>query len=337
MGAQRPPPIRLVRLVTKALRPTVVIPLALSAAVLAALLAISNPAQVVAVMQRVQYRYLLYIFGLTVAYEALRCTQWSVLLRAMGIHVPVRTQVLSFLGGEVTETLPVGTYFRNYLLCRSEGTAFGLSSVATTLSIVSEVFICLAGLVILGLGAWSSWLRPIIVLGVAIFLVLVWAIRRSADRVAAPRWLSGRVGFQRVVHELEQFRTGAVALWHPRVLVVQSTLGALYLIVGGAALYLVVQGLGISHVTVWQALAVYFFSLAFHLISPTSMDIGVIELGGVAALVAVGVAEASAVGAMLIYRVLRIGFPLAIALVGLAILHDELRAALRETSDQVGA
>jgi uncharacterized membrane protein YbhN (UPF0104 family) len=37
-----------------------------------------------------------------------------------------------------------------------------------------------------------------------------------------------------------------------------------------------------------------------------------------------------AAGAMLIYRLLRTGFPLAIALVGLVILHDEVRAALRE-------
>jgi hypothetical protein len=36
---------------------------------------------------------------------------------------------------------------------------------------------------------------------------------------------------------------------------------------------------------------------------------------------------------MLIYRVLRTRFLLAIALVGLAILHDEVRAALRERSD----
>src|SRR5437879_731858 len=80
----------------------------------------------------------------------------STLVR-MGIRVRRRTRVFTFLGGEVTESLPVGPYFRNYLLHRSTGTDFGLSSAATTLSMVTEVAVCLAGLLILGLGAWSGW------------------------------------------------------------------------------------------------------------------------------------------------------------------------------------
>jgi uncharacterized membrane protein YbhN (UPF0104 family) len=64
------------------------------------------------------------------------------------------------------------------------------------------------------------------------------------------------------------------------------------------------------------------------MLSPVS--VGMLEVSGVAALVVVGMDEPAAAGAMLTYRMLRTGFPLAIALVGLAILHDEVRAALRE-------
>jgi hypothetical protein len=122
----------------KLLRPSVVIPLTLSAAVLAALLDFSHPAQVVAVMEGLQPIYLLYVLVLMVAYEALRWAQWSVLLAALGIRAPLRTQVFTFLRGEVAESLPVGTYFRNYLLHSSTGTDFGLSSAATTVSMVTE-------------------------------------------------------------------------------------------------------------------------------------------------------------------------------------------------------
>jgi hypothetical protein len=59
----------------------------------------------------------------------------------MGIQAPLRIQVFSFLGGEVTAFLPAGTYFRNYLLGRSSGAEFGLSSAATTVSLVSEIFL----------------------------------------------------------------------------------------------------------------------------------------------------------------------------------------------------
>ena len=193
---------------------------------------------------------------------------------------------------------------------------------------MSEIFICLADVVIIGLEGWSSWLRPLIVVGAAVFLVLVWAVQGSRVSLAAPRWLRGRAVFQRALNEIRQFRAGAVALLHPRVLVVQSILGALYLTVAGTVLYVVLRSLGMGQVTLGQALGVYFFSLAFFLISPVS--VGMLEVSGVAALVVVGVDEPSGVGAMLIYHLLRTAFPLAIALAGLVILRDEVRAALRE-------
>jgi uncharacterized membrane protein YbhN (UPF0104 family) len=73
---------------------------------------------------------------------------------------------------------------------------------------------------------------------------------------------------------------------------------------------------------------VFSFSLAFFLLSPVS--VGMLEVSGVAALVVVGDDEPSAVGAMLIYRLLRTGFPLAIALAGLVNIMQEVKAALRE-------
>jgi uncharacterized protein (TIRG00374 family) len=316
----------------KLLRPSVVIPLTLSAAVLAALLGFSHPAQVVAVMEGFQPIYLLYVLVLMVAYETLRWAQWSVLLAALRIRIPLRTQVFTFLGGEVAESLPVGTYFRNYLLHGSTGTDFGLSSAATTLSMVTEVAVCLAGLLILGLGAWSSWLRPVIVIGLALFLFLVWAVHRSGYALAARAWLRQRTSFRRLAEALRGFRMGAGALLHPRVLAVQSLLGALYVIVAGAVLYLVVRGLGIGHVSLWEALALYFFGLGFTLISPIPLDIGVLEVSGVGALLAVGMSEPDAVGVMLLNRALRTATPLAIALVVVVILRDEVRAAVRERS-----
>lgn len=105
-------------------------------------------------------------------------------------------------------------------------------------------------------------------------------------------------------------------------------LGALHLTVAGIILFVVLRSLGIGQVTVWQALGVFFFSMAIFLISPVS--VGLIEVSGVAALVVVGVGEPAAVGVMLLYRVLRTVLPLAIAFVGLAMLHAEVRAALRE-------
>lgn len=106
------------------------------------------------------------------------------------------------------------------------------------------------------------------------------------------------------------------------------SIGTLYLTIAGIILYVVLRGVGLDEVTFGQALGVFFLSLAAFLISPLS--VGMMEVRGVAALVVVGVDEPSAVGAMLIYRVLRTGFPLALALLGLTVLRRDVRAALRE-------
>lgn len=298
--------------VRQLLRPSVLIPLILSAAVLAGLLGVSQPATVLAVLEGFQPLYLLYVLVLLVAYEALRWAQWHVLLTALGIRARLRTQVFTFLGGEVTD--------------------IGLSSAATTLSLVTEVAVCLAGLLILGLGTWSGWLRPVIAIGLALFLLLVWAVHASGQAVAAPAWLRERARFRLLAEEFRLFRAGAAVLVRPRVLAAQSLLGALYLSVAGTVLYLVVRGPGIGHVSVWEAPAVYFFGLGFALISPIPLDIGVLEVSGVGALLAVGVSEPDAVGVMLLNRALRTATPLVMALAVFVLLRDELRAALWERS-----
>jgi uncharacterized membrane protein YbhN (UPF0104 family) len=87
--------------------------------------------------------------------------------------------------------------------------------------------------------------------------------------------------------------------------------------------------LGIQDANVWQAIAVYFFSLAVGLIIPIPVDIGLIEVGGIGALLAFGVDRSAAVSAMLLFRVLTVAVPMGISLFAMLILRDELRAALR--------
>jgi hypothetical protein len=314
---------------SKLLRPAVVIPTLLSVAILAALLSVSNVAQVILVMEGFQPRYLLYVLVSTAAYEALHCLQWCVLLTSLELRVPPRTQVFAFLGGEVAKHLPLGNYVANYLLRQSAGTAFGRSSAATTLSMLTEVALALAGVVLLGLGDWGGWLRPVIVGGLAVVLAAAWAVHRSAFAPRVPRWLLQRPSAQTFAREVGQFRASAATLVQSRILAAQGLLGAGYMLLGGVVLYLVARGLGVGHISFWQVLAVYCFSLAVAQISPIPMDLGVIEASGVGALLAMGVDESMAVGIMLIHRVLNVGAMLVMAFIGLVVLRDEVRTALR--------
>lgn len=169
------------------LSPTLLIPAILSISLLAALLAFGNIGQVGALLSGFRPAFVVAILLVLIAYEAVQCTQWNVLLAAEDIQAPLRARIFAYLVGDMARVLPIGNYFENYLLLREAGTDFGRSSAATTLSVLIEVGVCLTGLVILGLGPWV-WLRPLIILGVALFLPIALVIyRRFRSRTRPPQ------------------------------------------------------------------------------------------------------------------------------------------------------
>src|SRR5437588_3075408 len=127
----------------KLLRPRIVIPAVLGAGMIVALFTLADARKVLDVILGVRHTYLLYFFGLMIIYEIVRCAQWHYLLRSLGIRAPLRSQIFAFAVGEITKSLPIGNYFQNYMLRQSQGTNFGLSSVATSLILLTEVVVSL--------------------------------------------------------------------------------------------------------------------------------------------------------------------------------------------------
>ena len=319
----------------KLLNPKVLIPAVLGIAIIAGLLGFGDIHKVVRLMLSFPHIYLLWYLLLMVAYEAVRCAQWHFLLSTLSVRVPLRAQIFAFLTGEVAKTVPIGNYFQNYLIQRSNDADFGLTSAATTFVVLIETGVSLIGVVILGVGSWSGWLRPVIIIGVAVTALIVWLFSSLHKSGRAPQWMQRRKAWSKVLDELRNFAEGSRRILHPKVILIASVLGAVYLIIAGAALYLIARGLGI-HISLFGALSVYFFSLAFSLIFPLPVDIGVLEVSGVGAFLALGVDKPPAVGAMLINRVLSFGSSLAIALIGGLILHEEFRQAMRDRPRKAG-
>jgi uncharacterized membrane protein YbhN (UPF0104 family) len=313
----------------KLLRPKVVIPVILSVAVLAGLLFFGDIRQVIKLMEGFEHLYLLWFVILMVVYEVVRGVQWHYLLQSMGIRVPLRAQIFAYAVGEVTKSIPVGNYFQNYILQEAEGTDFARSSAATTFIILIEAFVSLMGVAIIGLADWSSWLRPLILIGLPVFGFIAWAGHAWQAHPRTPPWVKEHRFLLQALEAFRRFREGAAALFRPHIVGIAVLLGAIYVIVGASSLYLVVRGLGIGSMSLWQVWAVYFFSLAFSLIFPLPMDIGATEISGVGAFLAVGLSKLDAVGAMLVNRALSLGSAIAIALVVILILHGQFRAALQ--------
>lgn len=328
-------------LVACVLRPRVSLPILLGVVLLLVLLALGNVHDVLILLGRFQPRFLLAFAAVMMAYEVIRCLQWRFLLTALGIRVPVRTQVVTYVTGEVMKSMPLGNYFPDYVLQRSQQTEFGRASSVTLAINLMEVAITLVGLVALGVHGWE-WLRPLIVFGLLGLALLVWLLTRWLARANArtatfrqrsilPEWLLTHSSVRRAVAELRQFRAGSVQLLRPRVLLPAAGFSASYLTLGGVGLALLAWGLGLQQVTLGQAVTVYFFSLAFATIIPVPMDLGSTELGGVGVFLAlgVGVGKSAAVGVMVLDRTLALGSSLALALVVGLVLQAEVRAEVR--------
>lgn len=316
----------------KLLRPKVVFPIIVSASIVAALLAFADVKKVMALLLGFQSQYLLYFILLMLAYEVVRAAQWHYLLTTLDIRVSLRTQLFTYLGGEMAKSLPVGNYFSSYLLSETKGAKLSRASAATSVVILVEVIVSLLGLIVLGVGDWG-WLRPTILIGSFAAVFIGWVILKVHDDVQPPRWMLRREKMRVALRELRTFRDGAAELLRPRVLAVELIFGAIYLVFAGLSLYVVMAGLGIQSASIWQAIAVYFFSLAVGLLIPLPVDIGLIEMGGIGALLALGIDRSAAVGTMFLFRVLTVAAALAISLGAMLVLHEELRTALRERTE----
>lgn len=316
-----------------AFRPKVVFPLTLSAGLLVALFNFGNVHDILAEISSFQLTDLIWYMGLFVIYEFGRWLQWHFLVGSLGVRVSTRHQLLSFLTGEVSKNLPFGNYFPNYVLKQAAGADFGFTSSITTAIVLFEVAVTLLGVVILGLTSWNAWLRPLILIGTPAFIVCIWIVYKWRAGAGAPHWMYRYKPLRNLLAELKQFRDGASNLWHPRTIILGLVICAAYISAAGGTLFVITRGLHVHTLSWPQVLAVYCFSLAFALIEPSPVDLGVTELGGVGAFLAVGLGRDTAITAMLMNRVFSIGASLVIVAVGLFALHRELRIVLSSGSE----
>lgn len=312
--------------------PKIFIPIIVIVGTVALLFGFGDPKKIIGTMKSFNREALIWVFLSILVYEFIRFWQWLFLLRHEGIKVPIKAQIFSFAGGESTRFFPIGNYFQNYLLTTAEGIDFAFSSAVSTMIILLEVAVSLLGVMILGLGV-LSWVRWVVLGGLVFAAVAIWLLLKHHGNLDPPDWVHQHQRLEQIwnktADELRQFAKGSKRLLHWHTIAISSLLAAAYLIVGAVTLYIVLAGLGWHKTSFPEVLAVYFFSLAFGLIFPLPVDVGVTELSGVGAFLAVGVDRNLAISAMLVNRVLTILCSIAIALVISTIFHGELRRALQ--------
>jgi hypothetical protein len=157
------------------------------------------------------------VFLLLLVYVGAHGLQRYCFLRHMRVALDLRQGLVAFAGGEATESLPIGIYFANYLLERETGVPVAYTAAATLVAILLEVAFCCLYLVLVGIPAWS-WLRPLILGGLALTMALVVAIEQLGARIHTPVHLKERPAVRWFAQQVIEFRRGAHALASPRVL-----------------------------------------------------------------------------------------------------------------------
>jgi uncharacterized membrane protein YbhN (UPF0104 family) len=319
----------LVRLsMQRAFSPRLVVPLVFGLGLIILLLGYADVAHVLRVASTFRPSYLLLILMVTGGYEALRVVQWFLLLRVVNPCEPWQTALMSYMGGEVTKALPGGQYFQAYLLRQARGVPIACSTAATTIILRLEVAVSAAIVLLLGLGPWT-WVRPaaLALLGASGVLVLL------------VKWRPGRVRVRAAAHSHPRLRPAwlwwtdfvrwADLLLRPRAIGVAAALCAGYIACAALELWAIVAALSIPGIGLHEALVVYAFALGLELTIPIPTDLGLMEISGLAALMAYGMPRADALTVMLIQRILSTILVSGIAGVSLVLLRGHLAAILR--------
>ena len=312
----------------RAFSPRLVVPLVFGLGLIILLLGYADVAHILRVASTFRPAYLLLILMVTGGYEALRAVQWFLLLRVVNPREPWQTALMSYMGGEVTKALPGGQYFQAYLLRQARGVPIACSTAATTIILRLEVVVSAAIVLLLGVGPWT-WVRPaaLVVLGASSVLVLL------------VKWRPGRVQVRATMHGHPRLRPAwlwwtdfvrwADLLLRPRAIGVAAALCAGYIACAALGLWAVVAALSIPGIGLHEALCVYAFVLGLELTIAIPTDLGVMEVSGLAALMAYGMPRADALTVMLIQRILSTILVSGIAGVSFVLLRGHLAAILR--------
>lgn len=265
-------------------QPKVVVPVLLTAALLAAAIGLSDVPQAFGRIRDISPASLLGALLLAAVYLVLKGWQFYSFLRELHISINWRHVVLAYAVGELTLTLPLGVYAQNYVLQRLQGTGFYRSAAVTTIMLIIESGVFFLVLAVIRVSGWP-WLQP---LGLACLLasIAVFAILARSDRIWS--FVARQMNrFQILGQAPVELLRGLRSLAFMRVIARRGYWTLLYVGALVWAFLVVSHGVGVERLTLEQAVTIYAFSLSIALICGGVLSqVGIVEMAGM------GVAQA---------------------------------------------
>ena len=289
------------------LKPQVILPVLLAAALLVFAFSLGDLGKVVARLRDLPLRVLGISVGSAAIYLGCKAVQLRLMLRRIDVCIPPRPFWLAFAVGELTVTLPLGLFSQNWVLSASRRVHVGRSSAATVMMLLVEIATVFLFLAVIAIPGWSEvrWISVALLVmftaAVASALLFEDKARKLPDRFHR-EWL------KKIAKGAVELLDGLRKLCTPHTIAVSLVLAAIYLGALGTAFWQVGRGMHVQHLSYLDATTIYMFSLAVILIGAGLISqIGTVDLLGMVIARAWGIGYNDGLAMMLGFRIVWTG------------------------------
>ena len=289
------------------LKPQVVLPVLLAAALLVFAFKLGDLGKVVGRLKTLPLHVQGVSVGCAAIYLGCKAVQLHLMLKRIDVAIPARPFWLAFAVGEMTLTLPLGLFSQNWVLSASRRVHVGRSSAATVMMLLVEIAVVFLFLAIMGVPGWTSvrWAAVgLLVLFVAIVAsaVLFEKKARQISNGVQREWL------KKAAKGGVELLDGLRKLCTPSTIGVSLVLAAVYLGALTVAFWQIGRGMHVQHLVYLDAATIYMFSLAVILIGAGLVSqIGTVDILGMVVARAWGVGYTDGLAMMLGFRIVWTG------------------------------
>lgn len=289
------------------LKPQVILPVLLAAALLVFAFRLGDLGKVVGRLRTLPLHVPAISIGCAAIYLGCKAVQLHLMLKRIGVEIPARPFWLAFAVGEMTLTLPLGLFSQNWVLSASRRVHVGRSSAATVMMLLVEIAVVFLFLAIIGVPGWAS-VRWVAVGLLVLFIAFVTAVvmfegkaRKLANGVQR-KWL------KKAAKGGVELLDGLRKLCTPSTIGVSLVLAAVYLGALTVAFWQIGRGMHVQHLAYLDAATIYMFSLAVILIGAGLVSqIGTIDILGMVVARAWGISYTDGLAMMLGFRIVWTG------------------------------
>jgi hypothetical protein len=289
------------------LKPKVVLPVLLAAALLVFAFKLGDLGKVVGRLKALPLHVPGLSIGCAAIYLGCKAVQLHLMLKRIGVAIPARPFWLAFAVGEMTLTLPLGLFSQNWVLSASRRVHVGRSSAATVMMLLVEIAVVFLFLAIMGVPGWES-VRWAAVGLLVVFIAIVASAVLFEDKA---RKLANGVRHQWLKPAAKggvELLGGLRKLCTPSTVGISLVMAAIYLGALTVAFWQVGRGMHVQHLAYLDAATIYMFSLAVILIGAGLVSqIGTVDILGMVVAQAWGIGYTDGLAMMLGFRIVWTG------------------------------